>query len=620
MIRLFGRDEYSVLGIASILDIEKIPYRRLARLDGGAGDLLLVTAADLSTAEMAALGGQPAIVLNGGPRFARHVFGARHPHSHCGACSIALDSPLWPAALTRSAERFGKSVLRIPAAPMCRTVGSTLGTTVARFGPTPGGSGISGPAIVQHGGCVWSAVDLGAAFASLLSEHYCPDAPRGELLARQMRRLRRPAESAYYAAPDAVRRWIQRRAYAIAEERLHANEEVASAYPVDDSGWLLIELVKRLIVLAAGVCVRLERWPAPHRAAATLTHDLEPRRYTYTRGLDRLLRAVEASGHVPAFGLVARSSARYLTETFARRLKTQEVICHGLDHRGEPVHGRAQVASRMQVARAELEQQLRCVVRGYRSPRLDRSPDLAWALDQSGFRYDSSYPDVDRENVRHYGRGVRLNLPFRPIIEDEAGRAVFSRCLELPLTAPDCVQPLFAGEEIAMLRTAVETKAAFVRTSGGLYVALVHAGVFGDRDAEVRADHLAFVRYQLGHPDFWLAGIGQVAEWWCAREALRLCVYGREVSVTNAGSSAIVGVRLVVDRAEGEAVRQVVIPLPALVSGAAVTVRIPCSTHGPGAGSFPSSAPEVHAEPQAAGDPVRSSDAPAEDLSATRWR
>jgi hypothetical protein len=60
-------------------------------------------------------------------------------------------------------------------------------------------------------------------------------------------------------------------------------------------------------------------------------------------------------------------------------------------------------------------------VLGYRSPRLDRSPDLAWALDRAGFRYDSSYPDVDRENMANFGRGVRLNVPFRPLIDDGNG-------------------------------------------------------------------------------------------------------------------------------------------------------------------------------------------------------
>lgn len=596
MIGLFGRDDYSVLGIASILDVEKIPYRRLARLEPCAGELLVVTAPDLSAAEIAAISRQRAVVLSGGVEFARQVFGASNPRLHNGSCSIALNEPIWAARLTQVAGSFGKSALCIPSAPMCCTEDIGRGATLAVFTPSPRPGGVSAPAIARQRGCVWSAVDLGAAFANLLTENYLPDSPR-QISPSLSPWVRRQAEATYYAAPSWVRRRVQRRSYSALERRLHSNTERVSEYPIDATGWLLIALVKRLILLAGGVLVRLERWPTPYRAAAALTHDLEPRRYAYGPGLRRLLSEVEAGGHVPAFGLVARASARYLTEACAARLSTHEVFCHGLEHRGENVHGRAQVAATMQTARAELEQQLQRPVRGYRSPRLDRSPDLAWALDRSGFQYDSSYPDVDRENMAHFGRGVRLNLPFRPIIEDEQGRARFSRCLELPLTAPDCIQPLFAGHNVAMLRASVQAKAAFVRDTEGLYVALVHAGVFGDRDADVRAEHLAFVRGQLQQSGFWLAGIGQIADWWRGRDALRLTVRDRDLRIKNTANCPLEGVRVVVEELVGKAVGKTVIPLPPLDVGTEVAVKLPCSTRFPiawpyasvGAASAPSS-------------------------------
>src|SRR5262249_54782625 len=155
-------------------------------------------------------------------------------------------------------------------------------------------------------------------------------------------------------------------------------------YPIDATGWLLIELVKSLIRRAAGWLVRLERWPAPFTAAATLTHDIEPTRYAYTHGLDRLLAAPTV--HDPALGLVAEASDRFLSDAAVSRLRDHEIICHGVAHRGEVARGRRHVGQRVQQARARLERRLGRCPRGYRSPRLDRSPDLAWVLDRSGFQ------------------------------------------------------------------------------------------------------------------------------------------------------------------------------------------------------------------------------------------
>src|SRR5690606_21234297 len=145
-----------------------------------------------------------------------------------------------------------------------------------------------------------------------------------------------------------------------------------------------------------------------------------------------------------------------------QRLDDYEIYCHGLTHRGDPVTGRERASEVLRAARRRLEHRLGRRIDGYRSPRLDRSTDLAWALDAAGFVYDSSFPDVDRENLDHFGSGVRWNLPYRPLIADERAPLRRSRCLELPLTAPDCVQPLLAGESMSALQNSIAIKAAFI--------------------------------------------------------------------------------------------------------------------------------------------------------------
>ena len=354
-------------------------------------------------------------------------------------------------------------------------------------------------------------------------------------------RLRRLAETVYYAAPRRLRDAIQVASYRMLDRRIEALGARASEYPVDATGWLVIELVKTLIGRAAGSLLRIARWPAGYRSAALLTHDLEPQPYAYSEGLDRLLQRVADLKVPSAFGVVATPGDRYLRAAQRGALAAHDVFSHGLDHRGEQVWGRDGVVSTVRAARATVERVLERSVYGYRSPRLDRSPDLDWALDHAGFTYDSSHPDVDRENMQHYGRGVRLNLPYRPLLEDGDGHWRLSRCLELPLTAPDCIQPLFAGQDGATLRATIEEKAAFVRGSGGLYVALVHAGVFGPDDAARREAHLDVVVEQLRQGDTWLTSPQLLVEWWCAREQLRVTNAGSAVRVYNRGPRPVEG-------------------------------------------------------------------------------
>lgn len=565
MISLFSRDDYAALGLATVLDIERIPYRRIARIEEHDQPLLVAVGGELPACDADLLAGRRAVVLNGGPLCAARMFGGRATVDEA-AVTLPLSEAVWPAGMFGRGAELGVTALRLPRAPLCRVVERRHGELVAWL--LADADQTSLPAVLRLGDCLWSAIDLGTAFADLLSERERPGSGRRPVLAPPAW-ARRVGEGLYYAAPARLRDAVQRSSYRRLERRLQGLGARASAYPIDAAGWLLIELVRALLVRAAGGLVRIARWPAGKTAAAVLTHDLEPRRYAYTDGVQRLLARVAERPQRSAYGVVATAGARYLAGASRTAVAQAEVYCHGLTHRGEPVWGRRRLVRRLRRARARLERHLGRPVRGYRSPRLERSPDLDWALDAAGFTYDSSRPDVDRENLTHYGGGVRLNLPYRPLLEDGASWRA-SRCLELPLTAPDCIQPLFGGQDVAMLRAAVAHKAAFVRASGGLYVALVHAGVFGPDDASRREAHLGFVAAQLTHRDTWFTGVDAVVEWWQAREALHVALDGADIRIVNQGCRPLAGAVLVVDRPAGG--RDVT--LPVLQPGARVTIPL----------------------------------------------
>lgn len=540
------------------LDIERIPYRRPADPADPAGDVTLLTRDDLGAAVQSRFRRGPTLTIGVGGSAVHAAFGVEAPLSWSGSGEIELDERLWPAAVRERARAAGTTTLRLPSLTAWECATPPAGEVLATLRRA---DGRSQAAIVSHGAHVWSLVDLGAALSDLMDERYRPPVAAPE------RAMPRAMLATYYRAPEALRRTVQRRSYRRLVATL-AKQSCPSRYPVDASGWLLVEAVVALVRRAAGALVRLHRWPAPYRSAATLTHDLEPSRFTYGPGLQRLRERVRRLGHKATYGVVARP-ATWLAPEAAAELRTAEVLCHGLEHRGETMLGEPQdVAAGLVRARAGVQAALGMPVSGFRSPRLDRAPALVWALDRTGFAFDSSYPDVDRENLQGYGGGVRLNVPFRAPVADGGGTVRASRCLELPVSAPDCIQPLFEGGTLRELRRAVREKIAFIRATGGVYVGIVHAGVFGPRDAARRGAHLAFVHRLLSASDVWLTSLAEIAGWWRMREQVEMAPAPGHVRLTNLGERRVVGLRCLVET--GTVVTELAVP--ALDPGASVTL------------------------------------------------
>ncbi len=560
---LIAREPLSALGVAAMLDLERIPYSRRQNLqETPPEELPLFAGGEIDPLEAARLEKRPAVVLCGGEAFARRWLGAPQAIVQPSAVRLPMDQPIWPKEITSLAATHRVDAMRIPLAPVCSTEARRPLEVLGRH--LVGDTDASRISIARLGSCVWSAIDLGAAFVNLTHEAYEPATPPVHAPGR----FRRAVESAYYQLPEIVRRQVQRAAYSMLERRLRQLGPSRTAYPVEAGGALLLELLRELLLRTGCSVPRIARWPAPFAAAATITHDIEPSRYSYGEGLDELLDHVDESGHEATFGLVAESAATRLRSDQIERLAKHELLCHGRTHRGDPVDGRDLVGAGLDAARSVLQTRVGREVAGYRSPRLDRSGDLAWALDRSGFSFDSSYPDVDRENAVHFGAGVGLNLPFRPLVEDEAGGLRPSRCLEIPLTAPDCIQPLLAGGSVIALRNTVAVKAAFVRATGGCHVALVHAGVFGRRDSQRRMAHLDFVRTSLARDDVWLTSLARIHRWWQAREQVEIVAVDGGLEIRNGGTTAIEGLRVVLEQGP----ERTEIVLPSIEAGGATKI------------------------------------------------
>ncbi len=560
MIQLYARDLYAGYGIATALSIEGIAWRRIETLQDADGPLL-VAASDLDRSETEFLAERRSLVITGGEVFAQHAFADPRLRIRKGLCRLSLSQALWRPSVRETAARFGIEELTLPLTTFCEARQDNADAPYGCFRSPAAPAGAEWPAVLQRGPCLWALVDPGTALSRLLTESYLPELAHGPADSEKPSRFSRALFSAYYAAPEALRQALRLRTYAALRRKLAAYGEAASAYPIDATGWLLVEWIRTLVALLdPAPSVGLSRWPYPYTSAASITHDIEPSTYAYTSGLPSLLDHVDRLGYPATFNLVAEPAARLLSETTRQRLSPYEVGCHGLTHRGDPVRARAELLdAHLQRSRSMVAATTGRNILGYRNPRLDRSAELASALDRGGWDYDSSFPDVDRENTRGFGTGVRLNFPFRPPILDEQGRPRPSLCLELPLTAPDCIQPLFAGESVADLRNTIKRKADYIHATGSLYVALVHAGVFGNRDSRLREAHLAYVHEILTRDSVWLAGMGEIAEWWHRRENVCATMEDGHVIVRNMGSTEIDGLAVVI---EGRSY-----PLPGLPAG-----------------------------------------------------
>lgn len=382
------------------------------------------------------------------------------------------------------------------------------------------------PQVLARGAEVWCVLDLPEALARLLAEAYLPPVKHGlgGWIATSS-----PLQQAYYRAPRALRKWLQRRVLDGLQGQLDRRPAGAfcTRFPVDTTGWALVRGTLGALRLAGAQVEEQPAWPGGSRACVVVTHDVEPTPYSYRHGLPRLLERLEAWGHPPhTIDPVAAPAARYAHLWQRADVLRHEIVCHGWRHDGRKTRlSPAGIRARLQLARTTLESLTGRAVTSFRSPRLDRSPALFEALEATGFRVDSTMPDVDRENTDHYGGGCSFNFPFHPLVPVGSGWRALS-LLEMPVTAPDCAMPVFAGASEDEAIALYARKLDWVEAIGGCYVAIFHPGVFDDEDAQLRERLLTgFVRLLEGRP-VWRCSLRDLEQWWRAREDLTTAASG----------------------------------------------------------------------------------------------
>lgn len=376
--------------------------------------------------------------------------------------------------------------------------------------------GVLFPAVILKDGHFLTTFDLGGSLLSLLTETYFER--EGE-----KKPLSPIANFVYKIIPYRLRLMIYSRFLKRVRSELSKAPHFTTETPVDPAGWTLCQIFINALDHSLDFTPRIWKWPDNYSYAFCFTHDIEPRKFAYYRGLPELLDTLGELDLKSTISIVAEPPF-VLPEDTARRLPEagHEVISHGLHHDGTfNIISSGERASQIRKSRKKLEELVGTEVRGFRAPWLQRTIDLGELLESESILFDSSFVDADTSLKKAWhGKGISFNFPFK-LFKDENGIKEY-QVLELPLTGPQDMEPCFAGLSLDRCKAVFKQKHDWIRAIGGLDVFLAHAGVYGERDLEMRMALLRYLHKLIEGEDVWITKLGEVSEWWLSREGLKI--------------------------------------------------------------------------------------------------
>jgi peptidoglycan/xylan/chitin deacetylase (PgdA/CDA1 family) len=230
-------------------------------------------------------------------------------------------------------------------------------------------------------------------------------------------------------------------------------------------------------------------WPAGHRFAYVLTHDVE--RADGLAGIEPLLALEAEYGMVSAWFLVGDDYAVEPALLDGLRAAGCEVALHGLHHDGRLFESRRRFERELPGIHRRLRE---WGAEGFRSPAAHRNPD--W-MPELGCSYDSSFHDTDPFDAQPGGC-----CSIVPYFLDEL--------VELPITLPHdfTLFELLRAPDITLWRE----KAAWIAAHGGLVNVLVHPDYAQTPERLRRYEEL--LAFLAGLRGGWHALPRDVAAWW----------------------------------------------------------------------------------------------------------
>lgn len=320
-----------------------------------------------------------------------------------------------------------------------------------------------------------------------MNEERFKDTPQGKKILMNppvpgtSRKTFNPLEAFLYKyIPYRIRLRVYRHYY---KRQLNMLEPHLRKFPIDTEGYLLYRSLgfKRI------------NYPNDCRMALVITHDVEPTKYAYTKGLPRFLSLLESFPSVKStFFLVSRFANMISSRVLDKLINYHEIGSHGLNHDRRP--------DDIELAKEQLEGIIGKKVIGYRAPAWVR-PSIS-RLKSADIKYDVSFMDVQYESPQE-GIGTSYFLPYY----------LDNSLIEMQTTAPDCISPYFFGYGMDETLKLFLDKIEWMHKIGAVFVLLVHVGAWGDKDADLR--EWLFKNIMKNLPDdCWITSCSSMYEWW----------------------------------------------------------------------------------------------------------
>jgi len=363
------------------------------------------------------------------------------------------------------------------------------------------------PAIVKKDGKTIFAFDLNRTILDLLRESYFQRPEDNSLLSNPF------VNFAFKKTPFKVKMLAAKKYYS------KKTVPIFPQFPVEPSMWALGEILLESLGLLSPVAV-LNPWPK--KWAFCLTHDAEPAKFAYTKGMNLLLDSLEQAKVKTTINMVS-SKAKKLTPETIKRLKGFEIGSHSELHDAKidliSIENRKE---RISNSKNTLEKKFG-KIHGFRSPWLLRPDDLYDSI--KIFDYDSSYIDIDRSTPRWYGGGVCTNLPyFLP------KGAESSDIVELPISGPMDNTLMYSFPENQYGKI-IKSKADWIRETESLFLPISHVPCWKG-DVKLRMTLLNHFLKQRDK-DCWFAKANEIAKWWKKRDAIKMDQKGNNIELSN---------------------------------------------------------------------------------------
>jgi peptidoglycan/xylan/chitin deacetylase (PgdA/CDA1 family) len=244
-------------------------------------------------------------------------------------------------------------------------------------------------------------------------------------------------------------------------------------------------------------------WPHGHRAAVTISHDVDTDWvFRNPEWLERIVDVEAEHGLygawfcVPAYSQ-SRASARGIERLIERGC---EVGCHGYNHDAKwPLLNGRKFAQRVEVVKKFRD---RWGLRGCRSEWLWRTPAFLSVVGEL-FEYDSSVPTVSPQFTSHSRNGCGTCFPY----------VTYGGLMELPLTVPMDEARHLGGLGLEDFWRRQVERASQIIERGGMVMLSLHPQPHQAANSATLAAVGRALKEIVSMPNLWLARPQEIAAW-----------------------------------------------------------------------------------------------------------